>query len=288
MKKVFALLLLTCFSVYLVSPGMCEVLVVDVKKVNQNKNVHMNEFMTLKDACDIFLDEYPQYRNAFLSFSASLSDSDEGYDISVMYYDADADTYVINIYDLCSEGGRAFICARCEPLVTMTVQEYLSCYTAEYSIAFNAKEIQENYMGPWQFWSAEEKALFTQRYGMDPTDNMFPSKNKSTLYTIPDSENYTESEAIWLSHEAIKNEFGLSEEQINMLGEDIRFIGNSQGGCWNIHYWVYINTGNELLLAEVLTSYIMSPKLTAERGFDEACLLDTVMDPGNIPLLFCE
>ena len=38
MKKVFALLLLTCFSVYLVSPGMCEVLVVDVKKVNQNKN----------------------------------------------------------------------------------------------------------------------------------------------------------------------------------------------------------------------------------------------------------
>ena len=34
MKKVFALLLLTCFSVYLVSPGMCEVLVVDVKKVN--------------------------------------------------------------------------------------------------------------------------------------------------------------------------------------------------------------------------------------------------------------
>lgn len=27
-------MLLTCFSVYLVSPGMCEVLVVDVKKVN--------------------------------------------------------------------------------------------------------------------------------------------------------------------------------------------------------------------------------------------------------------
>ena len=175
------------------------------------------------------------------------------------------------------------------PAEKLTVQEYMS-YALKNSKIHNATAMWEKYWGPWQFWSWETKMAFLEQYHSMPaeaSEKPIHIGSPHPGYSLPTSSYYTQDEVLDLLHESLKTTYGLTDEQIALLGEDVRFIETDEGGNWQIYHWIYIENQNEVFLVPIMMSIVVPPHTISEgSGIDTNCVTMFMMYEDYLPLLF--
>jgi len=183
-----------------------------------------------------------------LSYRLSLNKGMEGWYIYCTYYDLDEQ--MMYTVDYTCEGYEfGLLCPGGFPYWPYTLEKHFA-YSNVQSIAEERTRIWEEEYGPWYFWDIETKARFYECYQMFPS-YMLDGTNPQLL---PEEGEPGYEDVRPLAVEHMIEKYGITKEQVNLLGEDVRFID----GQWNFRYWAPVKLGGEKYWVELYDFYIIN------------------------------